>query len=596
MRVALLSSVASFIVDTADDEIDSGSHDVREGDTIGLSTTGNLPAALDDDAAGTIYFALNVGPDAFQLTYTPADEAITAVGFTVTVSTEVVSLTNHGFAEDDRVRLTTTNTLPAGLGLVLHYYVVNASQNTFQLSLTLGGAAVNITDTGTGTHTASTGTSIDITDTGTGLHSYQSGIALDGSSTPEVRRYVLTYVAKYGDVEQEGAPSLPSVDTVTHREGQRVILTSMPTGPGTGNFNIIKKNIYRVNTSDTTGEFQFVASVDLTQTEFIDDLLGIDLGEVIETEDYDMPPHNMQGLKPMANGMLIAFKGGSNEIIYAEPYRSHAWPVVYRRNTHYPIVGIGVYGMMALQPYSFGLVTTEQYPYTVRGNSPESMIMDQVELPYPCVSKESIVDMGRWGSMYASTDGLVLSSSQGIALKTRMQDGSWSITPTQWRARRPETIVAHRWDQYYLGFYTNSAGTSEGFIFDPATSDFVFIDDFASAIFLNNQTGVVHIFSNSKIQTWDTNTVFTAIWKDKMRWATASVAYTAARIHANSYASLTLVVDADGAEVVNQLVADQQVTRIDTGDLANLFELEVQTTDVVKTIEIATDIEGLLGE
>ena len=58
-----------------------------------------------------------------------------------------------------RVRLTTTTTLPAGLALATDYYVIRLSDTTFSLGSSyanaIAGTAVNITDTGTGTHTIS---------------------------------------------------------------------------------------------------------------------------------------------------------------------------------------------------------------------------------------------------------------------------------------------------------------------------------------------------------------------------------------------------------------------------------------------------------
>lgn len=58
-----------------------------------------------------------------------------------------------------RVRLTTTTTLPAGLALATDYYVIRLSDTTFKLATTyanaIAGTAINITSTGTGTHTIS---------------------------------------------------------------------------------------------------------------------------------------------------------------------------------------------------------------------------------------------------------------------------------------------------------------------------------------------------------------------------------------------------------------------------------------------------------
>jgi hypothetical protein len=57
----------------------------------------------------------------------------------------------------DRVQLTTTNALPAGLAVATDYHVINlnAAADTFQLSLAPGGAVIDITDAGAGVQTIS---------------------------------------------------------------------------------------------------------------------------------------------------------------------------------------------------------------------------------------------------------------------------------------------------------------------------------------------------------------------------------------------------------------------------------------------------------
>lgn len=78
---------------------------------------------------------------------------IPQAAFTVTAATDLVTSAGHGLQNGDVLQLTTATTLPAGLALVTDYYVIETTTNTFQLSATKGGSAVNITDTGTGTHT-----------------------------------------------------------------------------------------------------------------------------------------------------------------------------------------------------------------------------------------------------------------------------------------------------------------------------------------------------------------------------------------------------------------------------------------------------------
>jgi hypothetical protein len=73
--------------------------------------------------------------------------------FTAVAATDIITSAAHGLQTNDLVQLTTTGTLPAGLSLATDYYVISRTLDTFQLSLTPGGSAVDITDTGTGTHT-----------------------------------------------------------------------------------------------------------------------------------------------------------------------------------------------------------------------------------------------------------------------------------------------------------------------------------------------------------------------------------------------------------------------------------------------------------
>jgi len=78
--------------------------------------------------------------------------AVPEQAFTAAV-TDIITSAAHGLSERDCIQLTTATTLPAGLSLATNYYLINVTTNTFKLSATPGGTAVNITDTGTGTHT-----------------------------------------------------------------------------------------------------------------------------------------------------------------------------------------------------------------------------------------------------------------------------------------------------------------------------------------------------------------------------------------------------------------------------------------------------------
>lgn len=78
-----------------------------------------------------------------------------SVTFTADAAADTISISDHLLLDGACVVLSTTTTLPSGLSASpVSYYIINADSDngTAQLSLTLGGSAVNITSAGTGTH------------------------------------------------------------------------------------------------------------------------------------------------------------------------------------------------------------------------------------------------------------------------------------------------------------------------------------------------------------------------------------------------------------------------------------------------------------
>ena len=85
-------------------------------------------------------------PASFYITW--AGSLYNATAVTVSDVTDKVTLAGHTLIAGDRVRFTGT-TIPDGLSLGTWYYVVSTGTNDFQVSLTLGGTAIDILTTGT---------------------------------------------------------------------------------------------------------------------------------------------------------------------------------------------------------------------------------------------------------------------------------------------------------------------------------------------------------------------------------------------------------------------------------------------------------------
>ena len=116
----------------------------------------NTFSPLPDDP-GQISFGLarkSCKPFAFKIEWSVdcGDESVVTIS---QASPGVVTWNAHGLANGTAVTLSTTGSLPAPLVPGTIYFVVGAAANTFQLAATVGGAAINTTTAGTGTHTAS---------------------------------------------------------------------------------------------------------------------------------------------------------------------------------------------------------------------------------------------------------------------------------------------------------------------------------------------------------------------------------------------------------------------------------------------------------
>ena len=111
--------------------------------------------------------------------------------FTVTIaSPAVVTCNNHGLRNGDVVILTTTGALPTNLTAspttaATQYFVINASTNTFNLSTTLNGTAINTSGSQSGTHT---------------LHSHAKNVAATLALDDEVSKtdHSIYMVSTYG--------------------------------------------------------------------------------------------------------------------------------------------------------------------------------------------------------------------------------------------------------------------------------------------------------------------------------------------------------------------------------------------------------------
>lgn len=94
---------------------------------------------------------------AYKIHYTPTARKLIKQSFVeadVIFASDQIILTAHGLLAGAPIQFTTTSALPTPLLTNTVYYVLVVDANTIQVALTEGGAAIILTDDGTGPHTA----------------------------------------------------------------------------------------------------------------------------------------------------------------------------------------------------------------------------------------------------------------------------------------------------------------------------------------------------------------------------------------------------------------------------------------------------------
>lgn len=164
--------------------------------------------------------------DNSTLTWVPVSK-VTALTSISNASPAVFTLNSHGRAIGDAIVLSTSGALPTGLTVGTVYYIISAgfTANAFQVSLTPGGAAINTSSAGSGTHSFTD----DYTALPTGYHWQfaQFGsivIAVQPNANPQA--YTLGSSAAFADLA--GSPPQAAYIAIV---GRFVVLTGLTSTP-----------------------------------------------------------------------------------------------------------------------------------------------------------------------------------------------------------------------------------------------------------------------------------------------------------------------------------------------------------------------------
>jgi hypothetical protein len=340
--------------------------------------------------------------------------------------------------------------------------------------------------------------------------------------------------------------------------------------------------------------------------DFIDDFDSRTLLDILDSDEYDPPPEELQGLTSMQNNILVGFVG--NTLYFSEPGQPSAWPNRYATPVGYEIVAIAALAGSLL-------VTTKGYPYIVSVTDPAAGISSaRIDALYPNLNARSLVTMG-YGIVWSTNDGLaVYSPASGAALVTKLlyNNDTWSADVD------PSTVVAEYYGENY--FASHSGGS---FVFEQDTKVGGFFVDTGpvfTASFYDTQTGRLYYVggTNGDIFEWDdlSQPALTMQWKSKVIVTKDMVNLGAARVVAD-YSTLTQTWDTDvqlwnaaltnwnlADEITFRLWVDKQLIftttvndvdgfRLPTGYRTDTFEVGVEGNVRVRAIHLAETMLGL---
>jgi Flp pilus assembly protein TadG len=186
-------------------------HALATGTEIVVNSSGSLYTGL---TKGTSYYVATVpNANTFTLTTQSTGTAFTmtpasALTFTVTrASPAVFTRTSHGLTAGTAIKLSTTGALYTGLNTTSTYYVISTglSTNSFRVSTTSGGSAVNTSGSQSGTHSYTNQTPTVFT---SNSHGFSVGNAISLTTTGSLPTGLATNTVYY-------VVSVPNSNTFT---------------------------------------------------------------------------------------------------------------------------------------------------------------------------------------------------------------------------------------------------------------------------------------------------------------------------------------------------------------------------------------------
>lgn len=413
----------------------------------------------------------------------------------------------------------------------------------------------------------------------------QIAMNTDGATgTASTNFYVTTFV---NDLGWESAPSPVSAGLLMKPGaivdiGNTIALEAVPAG----NYEINRRRIYRTQTATGgSAEFFFLREVTIATTATTDDART--LGALMEVAGWIPPPAAGHSLIALWGGMTSMLAG--KRILFSEPDKPYTYPEKYDIPTLDTPLATAKWEQNLL-------VLTTGRPVLCQGTGPESMDDSQLALSQPLASVSSVVAFGH-GVCWASNEGLAYAGASGQAIITLNV-----LTPRQWKAMVPSTMVAGRYGRFYVCSYNDGSGR-KGFMLDPlAPAGIWYLSAGFDACWYDELADVLFVLEGGNVRKFDAGTQLVAKFISKQFMQTTPRNFSVAKVVATTFpVTLTITarsIDKDGAPRVRtetrSVLNDLSFTLKD-GFMADDWQIEVWAPESVQAVRLAMDVSDLKG-
>lgn len=397
-----------------------------------------------------------------------------------------------------------------------------------------------------------------------------------GTGADETRYYAYTYLS---DWDEEGMPQVSAA--VTCKPGALLTISNLASPPsGAGESRGINRiRIYRTQAGDTGAAFFWLRDITVATSSTDDARATGDL--VLPSTLYALPPTDLKHLTGLWNGMMAGISG--NSVRYCEPFKPHAWPVAYETLCLNTPVALAVFQKNLL-------ILTTGRPRLVYGSAPEAMDDTPVEFIAACVSERSVVSLGH-GACWASSDGLAYVGTNGAP--RLLTDGI--LTPENWKALNPATIIGCQYRGRYIGFYDIGAGVLKGFAINPLVPEqgMYFFSTGYSAAHYDELGEQLYVVDGTAIKQWNSAaTNMTATFRSKVFRLQQPENLGFAEVIADVYPA-TFTLYADNRAPWSRTVNNKNPFMLPSGYLADDYQVEVSTATDVTGVTLATSLEEI---